>query len=177
MTCIPKRIREVPIIDQIVIFIIVTMNIRSVKFQTFTKTFEGLGEMTAISTSEKKCMSWNKHIDLGLWSNVKVIAHRVLVENPDLLAMVSKELRLAEQNIAEIIAAIKEHDVYKEGLKEDFDPLVPNAFITAELNQGESGNLDPYVAVFYGSDKYFVWFSIQDGKITEFTMRDSNETV
>lgn len=74
------------------------MNIRSVKFQTFTKTFEGLGEMTAISTSEKKCMSWNKHIDLGLWSNVKVIAHRVLVENPDLLAMVSKELRLAEQN-------------------------------------------------------------------------------
>lgn len=64
-----------------------------------------------------------------------------------------------------------------DGDCEGFDPLVPNAFVTAELNQGEPGNLDPYVAVFYGSDKYFVWFSIQDGEMTEFTMCDSNETV
>lgn len=147
-----------------------------VRYQTFSRVYEGLGEMTSIGTSEKKCKYWSQDIELGDWKKAKLLATRDILENQNHLSTVAKEFKKIQQNISDVIATIKNEEVYKEILsKEGIDLLAANDEVTAELHIGEKGNLDPYIAVCYNSDHYFVCQCVQDGEMTALSVCDSNE--
>lgn len=146
-----------------------------VRYSTYIRNFEGIGEMTSKGTSEKKCSYWHRIIDLGPWKNVDLFTVQKLVNNSNHLAVISNELREARQNISQVINAIRNNADYLSALHEGIDTLVPDSEVGAELSLGEPGNLDPYMAIFYNKDHYYVWFSIQNGKMTSFNLYDTRE--
>lgn len=149
--------------------------VRGVKYQTFRKTFEGLGEMSSRSTSEKGCRYWHKDTELGPWKDVNLIVGRNLLFAPHLREVILKELRLAQQNMGDVLDSIRKDPVYLNAVSEGIDTLVPDDQVNAELCIGEPGYLDPYVSVFYNTDHYYVWFSIQDGEMTSFDLYDTKD--
>lgn len=151
-------------------------NLCGKKYQTFTKTYEGLGVMTSMGTSEKKCKYWSQDTELGNWKKVKLLATRDILENPNHLSAVTKEFKKLQENISDIIASFKKGEIYNEILdKEGIDILTANDEVTAELYNGEEGILDPYVTLRYNADHYFVCQCIQNGEMTALSVCGSDE--
>lgn len=140
------------------------------KYQTFTKNVKGLGELTARGRKETDCKDWTKRINISHWGEAEIHVSSKLLKNESLLAEKVNEYKKAMQNIKSIVETIRNDDIYKEFLKGGQDTLVADETICIELNEEKRKDVNPHIALSYPSGKYYVWFPIQNGEMTCFTV-------
>lgn len=144
-----------------------------IKEQNFTRYYDGLGELTSKATSEKKCKMWSGRIAIGPWHDAQLLVKGKVLDNPEHRSIVTKELIMTQNNIDSILDAVKHAPSYLDAIGQGLDPLVPQDTVNVELCLGESGYIDPYVAISFNTSHNFVWFSVQNA---EMTFLDINDT-
>ena len=140
-----------------------------IKYHTFTKVVEGIGEFTSRATSEKKCKCWTHNFDYGPLTNIELTISNKELNDPDHLAIYINEYTLARQNTKAVFDAIEKDEAYTKAKNDGCSPLMPDGQVYAELSAGD-GNMDPAMMIYYGTGRYHAWMSIQAGEMTCFDL-------
>ena len=140
-----------------------------IKYHTFTKVVEGIGEFTSRATSENKCKCWTHNFDYGPLNNIELTISNKDLNDKEHLVTYIHEYTLARQNTKAVFDAIEKDEAYTKAKNDGCSPLMPDGQVYAELSAGD-GNMDPAMMIYYGTGPYNAWMSIQAGEMTCFDL-------
>ena len=132
----------------------------------FAREFPVIGTMSTYATNERKCQHWTKIMPFLHWKETRFVFQSDMTSPADADMMI-QQYSMAKENENQILDAIKEHPECKRLISKGIDPFANEnqVWVAAHLQEHD---IAPCLEVFYNTHDYFIWFAIQDGKLSEF---------